>query len=172
MLPRCALYRSDLEFGTHGQSRFVDRHLKRKRGRMKVNSQFLATLPEALCDEFDFEQLEEIDKVSARLDTAEVPQLHRPRFLNCISQAPSKEAEVFQLHQPDSPSHTVSKPPATMESLSPSTAAETIIRLPQTSKINLKSLSVRFRISSVPLSPLSQPKTSKNQPSSTMTFEK
>ena len=46
--PRCALYRSNLEFGTQGQPRFVDRHLKRNRGRLKVTSQFLSTLPEAL----------------------------------------------------------------------------------------------------------------------------
>ena len=98
--PRYALYRSDIEFGTQGQPSFVDRHLKRKPGRLKVNSQLLATIPEALCDEFDCEQLEEVDKVLVPSDKAKGSQLHQPKSLNCISQAPLNEAEVSQLHQP------------------------------------------------------------------------
>ena len=51
--------------------------------------------------------------------------MRQPRCLNCISQALSEEAEVPQLHQLDNPSHTLSKPPATIESLAPSNFIET-----------------------------------------------
>ena len=94
--PRCALYRNYLEFGTQWQPRSVDRHLQRRRGRLKVNSQLLATLPEALCDELDCEQLEEVEEVSTPSDEPEVSQLHQPRSLDCISHSPSEEAEVPQ----------------------------------------------------------------------------
>ena len=63
--PRCIQYRTDPEVGSQKQLRFVDRRLKRKRNRLKVSYNFLATLPEAVCDDSDSEQLKEVNKGQA-----------------------------------------------------------------------------------------------------------
>ena len=86
---RCLQYRTDPEVGSQKQLRFVDRSLKRKRNCLKVNYNLLATLPEAVCDGSDCEQLKEVNEC----------------------QAPSVVPEGPELHQTDDPSLTSSKPP-------------------------------------------------------------
>ena len=101
--PRCLQYRTDLEGGSQKQLRFLDRSLKRKRNRLKVGYNFLATLPEAVCDDSDSERLGVIDK----------------------DPAPSDEPEGSQLHQTDDLNQTFSIPLAASKSLAPSTLTKT-----------------------------------------------
>ena len=84
--PRCLQYRTDPDVGSQKQLRFVDRSLKRKRNHLKVGYNFLAIFPKAVCDDFDSEQLKEVDE----------------------SQAPSVGPEGPELHQTDDSSHTSS----------------------------------------------------------------
>ena len=60
--PRCLQYRTDPEVGSQKLLRFVDRSFKRKRNRLKVGYNFLATFLEAVCDDSDSEQLKEVDE--------------------------------------------------------------------------------------------------------------
>ena len=62
---RCLKYRSDTEIGSQKQLRFVDRNLKRKRNRLRVGYNFLATLSEADCDDSDSKQLKEASENQA-----------------------------------------------------------------------------------------------------------
>ena len=101
--PRCLQYRTDPEVGSQKQLRFVDRSLKRKRNRLKVDYNFLATLPEAVCDDSDSEQLKEVNK----------------------GQAPSVGPEGREFHQTDDPSHTSSIPPVAVKPLVQSTTNKT-----------------------------------------------
>ena len=59
----------DPEVGTSMQLKFVDSRPKRKRNRIKINSRFLATFPEAICYYFDFEELEIIEEFDEPLDS-------------------------------------------------------------------------------------------------------
>ncbi len=63
--PRCRQYRTDPEIGSQKQLRFIDRSLKHKHNRLKVGLNFLATLPEAVCDDSDNEQLKEVNEGQA-----------------------------------------------------------------------------------------------------------
>ena len=47
----CSRYKSAPEVGATTQMRFVDQTLRRRRNRHKIGYNFLATLPEAVCDE-------------------------------------------------------------------------------------------------------------------------
>ena len=60
--PRCRQYRTDPEVGSQRQVRIVDCSLKRKRNRLKVGYNFLATFPEAVCDDSNCERLKEPDE--------------------------------------------------------------------------------------------------------------
>ena len=95
---RCLHCRTDPEVGSQRQLRFVDRSLKRKRNLLKVGYNFLATLPEAVCDDSDSEQLKEVDE----------------------GRAPSVGPEGPELHQTDDPSHTSSLAPVSGKPLAQS----------------------------------------------------
>ena len=73
---RCLQYRTDPEVGSQKQLRFVDRSLKRKLNRLKVGYNFLATLPEAVCDDSDSEQPIEVNVGQAPSVGPEDPELH------------------------------------------------------------------------------------------------
>ena len=75
---RCAQYRGDPEVGSQKQLRFVDRSVKRNRTRTSVGYNFLATLPEAVCDDSDSDKLAKLDETSSPLDEPNGPQLHQP----------------------------------------------------------------------------------------------
>ena len=60
----CSRYRNELEVGATTQMRFVDRTLRRRRNRLKIRYNFLATLPEAVCDESDDETNEQLDTIN------------------------------------------------------------------------------------------------------------
>ena len=66
---------------------------QRKCNRLKVGYNFLATLPEAMCNDSDSEQLKEVTK----------------------GQAPSVGPEGLELHQTDDPSHTSSIAPVAVK---------------------------------------------------------
>ncbi len=67
--PRCSHFRKDPEVGTSKQLKFVDSRPKRKRNRIKVISHFLATHPEAICGDFDFEEYEIIKEFDEPVDS-------------------------------------------------------------------------------------------------------
>ena len=73
--PRCLQYRTDPDIGSQKQVRVVDRSLKGKRNRLTVSYNFLATLPEAVCDDSDGEQLREADEGQAPSVGLESPEL-------------------------------------------------------------------------------------------------
>ena len=95
---RCFQYRTDPDIGSQKQLRFVYRSLKRKRNRLKVGYNFLATLPEAVFDDSDNEQLKEVNK----------------------GQAPSVGPEGPELHQTDDPSLNYSIAPVAVKPLAQS----------------------------------------------------
>ena len=98
LCPRCLQYRTDPEVGSQKQLRFVDRSLKCKRNRLRVGYNFLATLPKAVCDDSDSEQLKEVSE----------------------GQAFSVEPECPKLHQTEDPSHTSSIAPVAVKPLAQS----------------------------------------------------
>ena len=56
--PSCERYKRDPEVGTSVQLRFVDRNPKRRRNRLKIGANFVATLPEVEADESGNEPIE------------------------------------------------------------------------------------------------------------------
>ena len=82
--PRCLQYRTDPEVGFQKQLRFVNRRIKRKRNSLRVIYIFLATLPKAVRDDFNSEQLKKVSE----------------------GQAPWVGPENLKLNQTDDPSHT------------------------------------------------------------------
>ena len=97
--PRCAQHRTDPEVGQGRQLKFVDLRLKRKRNRLKVAYNFLATLPEAICGNSDCEKVGELDK----------------------DETPSVESDGLQLFQTDDPNHTPTISPVASVSPEPLT---------------------------------------------------
>ncbi len=75
--PRCLQYRTDPEVRSQKQLRFVDRSLKHKRNSQKVSSNFLATLPKAVCDDSDTEPLKVVDEGRVSSVGHEGPELHQ-----------------------------------------------------------------------------------------------
>ena len=88
--PRCTQFRGDPEVGSLKQLRFVDNHPKRKRNRLKISSQFLATLPEATCDESDSEPLETIEESPESLDLS--PSVELPSIPSGSDNSPDQKA--------------------------------------------------------------------------------
>ncbi len=79
--PRCAQHRTDPAVGQGRQLRFVDLRLKRKRNRLKVGYNFLATLPEAICGNSDCEQVGGLDEdatPSVKPEGLQLPQTDDP----------------------------------------------------------------------------------------------
>ncbi len=107
--PRCAQYRGEPDVGSQKQLRFVDCSLKRKRNRTRVGYNYLATLPEAVCDDSDCKKAEKLDETPSPLD----------------------EPDGSQLHQLIDPGHTLSTSPAS--SKSPASATSTKINSSATS---------------------------------------
>ena len=123
--PRCLQYRIDFEVGSQKQLRFVDRSLKRKRNHLKVNYNFLAILPESVCNDFDSEQLKEVNE----------------------GLAPSVGPEYLQLHQTGDHSHTLSIGPVAFKPLAQSETNKTRGTTTLKSQINLASFNACWLIS-------------------------
>ena len=128
MCPRCAQYRTDPEVVQGKQLRFVDLRLKRKRNRLKVGYNFLATLPEAICGDSDCEQTSEDDKDAT--PRSNLRALSRPRLMTSTTPLQS-----LQWHQSPQ-SHQIRSdqvnlpPPQNLNNLESSNVFQQILKLP------------------------------------------
>ena len=94
--PNCERYRRDPEVGDSVQLRFVDRNPKRRRNRLKIGANFVATLPEVEPDEDGEEPIEKLGGWVSTL-TAEPQQVGTSAVTNTATAADTvpKEASTW-----------------------------------------------------------------------------
>ena len=105
--PRCAQHRTDPEVGQGIQLKLVDLRFKRKRNWLKVGYNFLATLPEAICGNFDCEHVEELDEDETPLVELEDLQLPQTNDPNSISPAAPVPLDALILNETSKPSTSI-----------------------------------------------------------------